>query len=206
MPDMGAALPTTIPAACSLSGRLFLKVNIVANQTEIAVLGSGCFWCSEAVFQQLRGVLSVQSGYSGGHVQNPTYEQVCGKDTGHIEVIRIEFDPIVISYQDLLEIFFDTHDPTTPDRQGNDVGPQYASAIFWQSDEQKETATRVVGERQADFADPIVTKLLPAAPFWPAESYHDDYFSQHPNQSYCAFVISPKVEKFKKRHSDKLNS
>ncbi|MGH8842422.1 MAG: peptide-methionine (S)-S-oxide reductase MsrA [Advenella sp.] len=178
----------------------------MTNQTEIAVLGSGCFWCSEAVFQQLQGVLSVQSGYCGGHVQNPSYEQVCGKDTGHIEVVRIEFDPAVIAYQDLLDIFFDTHDPTTPDRQGNDVGPQYASAIFWQSDEQKQTATQVIAARQADFADPIVTKLLPAAQFWPAESYHDAYFVQHPNQSYCAFVISPKVEKFKKRYSDKLKS
>lgn len=183
-----------------------MKVNILTNQTEIAVLGSGCFWCSEAVFQQLQGVLSVQSGYCGGHVQNPSYEQVCGKDTGHIEVVRIEFDPAVIGYQDLLDIFFDTHDPTTPDRQGNDVGPQYASAIFWQSDEQKQTAAQVMAARQADFADPIVTKSLPAVPFWPAESYHDDYFIQHPNQSYCAFVISPKVEKFKKRYSDKLKS
>ena len=204
MPNSCPALATTVSAGHRPDGRILLKVSVLINQTEIAVLGSGCFWCSEAVFQQLQGVQSVQSGYSGGHVQNPTYEQVCGKDTGHIEVLRIEFDPAVITYQDLLDIFFDTHDPTTPDRQGNDVGPQYASAIFWQSDEQKETAAQVIAVRQADFADPIVTKLLPAAPFWPAESYHDDYFIQHPNQSYCAFVISPKVEKFKKRHSDKL--
>lgn len=204
MPNSCPALTTTVSAGHRPDGRILLKVSVLTNQTEIAVLGSGCFWCSEAVFQQLQGVQSVQSGYSGGHVQNPTYEQVCGKDTGHIEVLRIEFDPAVITYQDLLDIFFDTHDPTTPDRQGNDVGPQYASAIFWQSDEQKETAAQVIAVRQADFADPIVTKLLPAAPFWPAESYHDDYFIQHPNQSYCAFVISPKVEKFKKRHSDKL--
>lgn len=203
MPNSCPALTTTVSAGHRPDGRILLKVSVLTNQTEIAVLGSGCFWCSEAVFQQLQGVQSVQSGYSGGHVQNPTYEQVCGKDTGHIEVLRIEFDPAVITYQDLLDIFFDTHDPTTPDRQGNDVGPQYASAIL-QSDEQKETAAQVIAARQADFADPIVTKLLPAAPFWPAESYHDDYFIQHPNQSYCAFVISPKVEKFKKRHSDKL--
>ncbi len=172
--------------------------------TETTILGSGCFWCSEAVFQQLRGVNSVQSGYSGGHVENPSYEQVCGKDTGHIEVVKIEFDPAVIGFEDLLQIFFDTHDPTTPDRQGNDVGPQYASAIFWQTEEQKTIAERVIKERQADFADPIVTHLLPPATFWPAEAYHDDYFKLHPNQSYCAFVISPKVEKFRKHHAEKL--
>ncbi|AFK63617.1 methionine sulfoxide reductase A [Advenella kashmirensis WT001] len=165
MPNSCPALTTTVSAGHRPDGRILLKVSVLTNQTEIAVLGSGCFWCSEAVFQQLQGVQSVQSGYSGGHVQNPTYEQVCGKDTGHIEVLRIEFDPAVITYQDLLDIFFDTHDPTTPDRQGNDVGPQYASAIFWQSDEQKETAAQVIAARQADFADPIVTKLLPAAPF-----------------------------------------
>jgi len=181
-----------------------LEVDILAAQIETAVLGSGCFWCSEAVFQQLQGVQSVKSGYSGGHVQNPSYEQVCGKDTGHIEVVQVQFDPAVIGYRDLLEIFFDIHDPTTPDRQGNDVGPQYASAIFWQSEAQKEIAASVIAQRQTDFAAPIVTKLLPAATFWPAERIHDDYFIQHPNQSYCAFVISPKVEKFRKRHSDKL--
>lgn len=172
--------------------------------TETAILGSGCFWCSEAVFQQLQGVTAVQSGYSGGHVDNPSYEQVCNKDTGHIEVVQVQFDPDQISYRDLLDIFFEIHDPTTPDRQGNDVGPQYASAIFWQSDAQRETANEVMAQRQADFQDPIVTKLLPAATFWPAEDYHRDYFIQHPGQSYCAFVISPKVEKFRKRHASRL--
>lgn len=177
-------------------------------QNEVAVFGGGCFWCTEAVFGSMTGVVSVKSGYCGGHVQNPSYEQVCTKQTGHIEVVRIEFDPALVCYDDLLEVFFATHDPTTPGRQGNDVGPQYQSAIFVQSPEQLASAEAAIAElnRSGRFADPVCTQLLPAATFWPAEEMHDDYFALHPEQSYCHFVIAPKVSKFKKQFSDKLKN
>ncbi|AZY50255.1 peptide-methionine (S)-S-oxide reductase MsrA [Bordetella avium] len=176
--------------------------------TEIAVLGGGCFWCVEAVFKDLRGVVSVLPGYAGGHVDHPTYQQVCNKDTGHIEVARIEFDPAELSYADLLRVFFATHDPTTPGRQGNDVGPQYESAIFWQNDKQRQEAQAVIGEiDSAQIYDaPIVTKLLAPATFWPAEDYHRDYFALHPEQGYCQFVIAPKVSKFRKQFQSRLKS
>lgn len=176
------------------------------KQTEVAILGGGCFWCVEAVFEDLRGVTSVQPGYSGGHLDNPSYEQVCTKTTGHIEVARIEFDPQVLSYADLLRVFFATHDPTTPGRQGNDVGPQYESAIFWQDDAQRETARAVIAEVEAQgvYDAPIVTKLLAPATFWPAEDYHRHYFATHPEQGYCQFVIAPKVAKFRKQFHDRL--
>ena len=176
------------------------------SQTEVAVLGGGCFWCVEAVFADLRGVISVEPGYAGGHVDNPTYEQVCGKGTGHIEVARIHFDPAVLSFTDLLRVFFATHDPTTPGRQGNDVGPQYESAIFYQSETQRDQARQVISELQgaAIFNAPIVTKLLPAATFWPAEDYHRNYFAQHPEQGYCQFVIAPKVAKVRQAFRDRL--
>lgn len=169
--------------------------------TEVAVLGGGCFWCVEAVFVDLRGVKSVVSGYSGGHVDNPSYEQVCAKNTGHIEVARVEFDPSVLSYSDLLRVFFATHDPTTPGRQGNDVGPQYESAIFWQDESQREQAQAVIDEVNAlgIYDSPIVTKLLAPATFWPAEGYHQNYFALHPEQGFCQFVIAPKVAKFRKQ-------
>lgn len=177
-------------------------------KTEVAVFGGGCFWCTEAVFSAMTGVLAVKSGYCGGHVQQPTYEQVCTKLTGHIEVVQIEFDPALVSYPELLEVFFATHDPTTPGRQGNDVGPQYQSAIFVQSDAQKSAAEEAIKAVDASgrFAEPVCTQLLPAATFWPAEDMHDDYFALHPEQSYCQFVIAPKVSKFKKQFSDKLKS
>ncbi|HEY0294937.1 MAG TPA: peptide-methionine (S)-S-oxide reductase MsrA [Bordetella sp.] len=173
---------------------------------EVAVLGGGCFWCVEAVFENLRGVASVLPGYSGGHVDHPTYEQVCGKDTGHIEVARVEFDPKELSYADLLRVFFATHDPTTPGRQGNDVGPQYESAIFWQSEAQREQAQAVIAEIDGLhlYDAPIVTKLIPAATLWLAEDYHRHYFELHPDQGYCAFVIAPKVAKFRKQFHDRL--
>ncbi len=171
---------------------------------ETAVLGGGCFWCTEAVFLRLRGVLRVQSGYCGGQVDSPTYEQVCEKNTGHIEVVEIEFDPQEISFDDLLTVFFETHDPTTPDRQGNDVGPQYASAIFFQNPEQEAIARLHIERLQEQLASPVVTKLLPKARFWPAEDYHDNYFARNPNQPYCAFVVSEKVNKFMKRFPEKL--
>ena len=176
------------------------------SSNEIAVFGGGCFWCTEACFSSLQGVISVKSGYCGGHVDNPSYEQVCTKMTGHIEVVRIEFDPTVISYQSLLEVFFATHDPTTPGRQGNDVGPQYQSAIFYQNDEQKAQAQGFVDELEASgtFSESICTQILPGAHFWPAETMHDDYFALHPEQGYCQFVIATKVTKFKKQFVNKL--
>jgi peptide-methionine (S)-S-oxide reductase len=169
-------------------------------------LGAGCFWCVEAVFQELKGVHAVVSGYSGGHVKNPTYEQVCAKKTGHAEVIRVEFDPQVISLADILEIFFTTHDPTTPNRQGNDVGPQYRSAIFYADEAQQATAEEVKARMdQMDLYDnPIVTEISPLVNFYEAEAYHQNYFHNHPYQSYCSFIISPKVAKVRKQYADKL--
>ncbi|GAA4334109.1 peptide-methionine (S)-S-oxide reductase MsrA [Pigmentiphaga soli] len=176
------------------------------SQMEQAVFGGGCFWCVEAVFQQLEGVLTVEPGYAGGQVDNPSYEQVCSGDTGHIEVARITFDPGAIGYRDLLEIFFATHDPTTMDRQGNDVGPQYRSAIFWQTPQQRDAAQEVMADLQARgvFGAPIVTQLLPPAHFWPAEDYHRDYYLRHPQQGYCAYVITPKVAKLRKAFAHRV--
>jgi peptide-methionine (S)-S-oxide reductase len=173
---------------------------------EVATLGGGCFWCLEAVFEQLRGVVSVVSGYAGGHVPNPTYEQVCGKRTGHAEVVQITFDPSVIPYRDLLEVFFATHDPTTKDRQGNDVGPQYRSTIFYHSDEQRKAAEELIAELTAGrvFAAPIVTEVAPLTTFYPAEDYHQQYFRSNPAQPYCTFVVAPKVAKFRKQYADRL--
>ncbi|MFA5489499.1 MAG: peptide-methionine (S)-S-oxide reductase MsrA [Candidimonas sp.] len=171
----------------------------ISDKTETAILGGGCFWCTEAVFAEIDGVLDVQSGYCGGHVDNPTYEQVCGKATGHIEVVRIRFDPGVIDFETVLLVFFASHDPTTLDRQGADVGPQYASAIFVQSDEQRGIAERVMRDVQRELDNPIVTRILPAAPFWPAEEYHKDYYALHPSQGYCRMVISPKLNAVRKR-------
>lgn len=180
----------------------------MTTANEIAVFGGGCFWCTEAVFGALAGVASVQSGYCGGSLDNPSYEQVCSGQTGHIEVVQIKYDPTVIAYEALLEVFFDTHDPTTPGRQGNDVGPQYQSAIFWQSPGQHETAEAMVRAlgTAGRYENAICTEILPAAHFWPAESMHADYFALHPNQGYCQMVIAPKVEKFKKYFSAKLKT
>jgi peptide-methionine (S)-S-oxide reductase len=173
---------------------------------QVAVFGGGCFWCTEAYFSSLQGVVSVKSGYCGGHIDRPTYEQVCTKTTGHIEVVRIEFDPSTITFKSLLEVFFATHDPTTPGRQGNDVGPQYQSAIFCQNEEQKLQAQQYIEALDASghFAETICTQVLPGAHFWPAEEMHDDYFALHPEQGYCQFVIAPKVQKFKKQFSGQL--
>lgn len=162
-------------------------------------LGGGCFWCTEAVYEQVQGVLSVQSGYCNGHVQRPTYAQVCDGDTGHNEVVRVRFDPAVISLREILEIFFVVHDPTTPNRQGNDVGTQYRSGIYTHSDEQARIAHEVVAELQASggVRGKVVTEVKPELNYWPAEAYHQNYFVQHPGQGYCAFVVAPKVEKFR---------
>lgn len=171
---------------------------------ETATLAGGCFWCLEAVYLQLRGVERVKSGYAGGHVPNPTYEQVCGKQTGHAEVVQLSFDPRVISYGELLDVFFTIHDPTTPDRQGNDVGPQYRSAIFTHDAEQARVAREKLAAAQAHWDDPIVTELKPLETFWPAEAYHDNYLERNPQNPYCAVVVAPKVAKARKTFFDKL--
>ncbi len=173
---------------------------------EIATLGGGCFWCLEAVYLEAAGVVSVVSGYMGGTRPNPTYEDVCSGRSGHVEVVQVTFDPAVLSYRDILEIFFATHDPTTLNRQGNDTGTQYRSVIFYHSPEQQATANELIAEliRDKAFTDPIVTAVEPAREFYPAEDYHQQYFENHPSQPYCAFVVSPKVQKFRKKFANRL--
>ena len=173
---------------------------------EKATLGGGCFWCTEAVFTRMDGVESVMPGYAGGHVENPTYEQVCGGDTGHAEVVQLAFDPSRISYAEILEIFFATHDPTTKDRQGNDVGPQYRSVVFAHDDSQERTARETISKLSEEdvFEAPIVTEVDRLETFWPAEGYHHDYFARNGRQPYCMFVIAPKVAKLRKSHAHRL--
>ena len=173
---------------------------------ETAILGGGCFWCLDAVFRDLEGVETVESGYAGGTGANPTYEAVCGGRTGHAEVVKVTFDTAKLSFDDLLRVFFAIHDPTTPDRQGNDVGTQYRSVIFAQSDEQRDAAQRVIAEieREKLYRGRIVTKLEGAAPYYPAERYHQDYFGNNAGQPYCMFVVAPKVAKFRKQYADRL--
>jgi len=166
-----------------------------ASQHEFATFGGGCFWCMEAVFQRLPGIIHSVSGYSGGKTENPTYEEICNHGTGHAEVIQVEFDPAVISYEKVLEVFFESHDPTTLNRQGADEGDQYRSVIFYHNEEQHKAAGRAKIAAQANYRDPIVTEIVPLKKFWRAEDYHQDYFNQHPNQGYCSFVIKPKVKK-----------
>lgn len=171
----------------------------------IATLGGGCFWCTEAVFQRLRGVKSVKPGYSGGTTQNPTYEEVSTGETGHAEAIQIEFDPKKIRFSDLLYVFFKTHDPTTLNRQGNDMGTQYRSAIFYHDETQKKEAEEIIEAMKEEFEDPIVTEIVPFTKFYEAENYHHDYYNQnHSNNSYCHFVIDPKLEKLQKNMSSYL--
>jgi peptide-methionine (S)-S-oxide reductase len=182
------------------------KVMEKAEHLETATLGAGCFWCVEAIFQDLKGVHSVISGYAGGHVKNPTYEEVCTGTTGHAEVAQIKFDPQIISYADLLNIFWTTHDPTTLNQQGADVGTQYRSAIFYHSEQQKQAAEKSKKEISEAklYADPIVTEIVPISNYYEAEDYHQDYFNINPNQPYCRLVIDPKVQKFRKQYRDKL--
>jgi len=177
-----------------------------AHAKETATLAGGCFWCTEAIFSQLRGVSAVRPGYSGGTVPDPSYEQVCTGRTGHAEAIQIEFDPAVISFQDLLLVFFSTHDPTTLNRQGHDIGTQYRSAVFYHDAKQLATAQEVVKQIAADqlWNGKIVTELTPFQAFYPAEDYHRDYFRRNPNQGYCQMVIEPKVAKFRKQFVSKL--
>ncbi|OLC32048.1 MAG: peptide-methionine (S)-S-oxide reductase [Armatimonadetes bacterium 13_1_40CM_64_14] len=176
------------------------------SRPEIATLAGGCFWCLEAVFDELEGVQDVVSGYAGGSVPRPTYKQVCNGDTGHAEVVQVTYDPAVLSYRDLLKVFFAIHDPTTLNRQGGDVGTQYRSAIFTHSDEQEKIADGVIAELNTEkiWDDPIVTEVVPAESFYPAEDYHQEYFRRNPNQGYCRMVIAPKVAKFRKEHLARL--
>lgn len=173
---------------------------------ETATLGGGCFWCVEAAYLGLRGVESVVSGYAGGSIENPSYRQVCAGTTGHAEVVQVTFDPELIDFRAVLEVFFTIHDPTTPNRQGADVGTQYRSVIFYHSDVQRETAERLAAELAADgvWTDPIVTEIVPAPVFYPAEEYHQDYYRRNPYQGYCQAVISPKLAKLRARHRDLL--
>jgi peptide-methionine (S)-S-oxide reductase len=170
---------------------------------EFATLGGGCFWCLEAVFEEVSGVVDVESGYAGGQVANPSYRAVCDGDTGHAEVVRIEFDPARISYREILEVFFAIHDPTTLNRQGNDVGSQYRSAIFYHSVEQKRTAEVIIAEAEPSYGREIVTQVVPAGDYYRAETYHQEYFRHNTAQGYCMFVVAPKVEKFRKTFAAK---
>jgi peptide-methionine (S)-S-oxide reductase len=173
---------------------------------KLATFGGGCFWCTEAIFQRLDGVEKVVSGYSGGHVDNPTYEQVCTGTTGHAESIQITYNPAKASYDELLEVFWKTHDPTTKNRQGNDVGPQYRSVVFFHDAEQKKLAESYKAKLEAEhiWDRAIVTEIVPFSKFWPAEDYHQNYYNDNPSKGYCAIVITPKIEKFKKIFKDRL--
>jgi len=181
------------------------KMNM-ENSIEIATLGSGCFWCTEAVFEGLKGVISAESGYSGGDVKNPSYREVCNGTTGHAEVVQVRFNPSEISYSRILEVFFNTHDPTTLNKQGADVGTQYRSVIFYYSQTQKMIAEEMIQELNLKraFAKPIITEVAPLTAFYKAEDYHQDYFANNPDAAYCSYVIRPKIEKFKKNYSDQL--
>ena len=173
---------------------------------ETATLGGGCFWCLEAVYDEMEGVSSVESGYMGGHVDNPDYHAVCTGKTGHVEVVQVTFDPQVTSYRDILEVFFAIHDPTSMDRQGNDAGTQYRSVIFTHSEQQRQTALQLIAELDGDAMSgrKIVTQVRPASTFYKAEEYHQEYFKKNPGQGYCSFVVAPKVKKFREKFAEKL--
>ena len=177
-----------------------------ADSTATALLGGGCFWCLDAVFRDLEGVIQVESGYAGGRTMNPTYEEVCGGNTGHAEVVRVTFDPAALSFRDLLRVFFTIHDPTTPNRQGNDVGTQYRSVVFCETPAQRADAEAIVAELTADkvWKDRIVTEIADRAAFHPAETYHQDYFARNGGQPYCAYIVAPKVAKFRKAFASRL--
>jgi peptide-methionine (S)-S-oxide reductase len=179
-----------------------------SSRTEVATLGGGCFWCLEAVYEDLRGVEKVESGYSGGTVANPTYRQVCSETTGHAEVVQVTFDPQVVSFREILEVFFTIHDPTTLNRQGADVGTQYRSAIFYHDEEQRRVAEEVIAELEAEglWSDPIVTEVTPFDAYYRAEDYHQEYYRNNSYQPYCQVVIAPKVSKFRARYLEKLKA
>ena len=185
---------------------LLISNVIMGKELEKITLGGGCFWCTEAVYLQMKGVVDVKPGYSGGHVKNPSYKEVCNETTGHAEVVQITYDPEIVSFAEILEVFFVTHDPTTLNRQGNDVGTQYRSAIFYHSEKQKETALQIIGnlEKEKAYEKTIVTEITEFKAFYPAEDYHINYFARNKSQPYCQFVVAPKVEKFRKVFKDKM--
>ena len=185
---------------------LLFSTEIMAKELETATLGGGCFWCTEAVYLELKGVESVKPGYSGGHVRNPTYQEVCTGNTGHAEVVQITFDPEIVSFEEILEVFFVTHDPTSLNRQGNDVGTQYRSVIFYHSEKQKQTAFKVIEllEKEKTYGKSIVTEIASFDAFYVAEDYHINYFARNKNQPYCQYVVAPKVEKFRKVFKEKI--
>ena len=188
---------------------LLFTMNFQPDQnktSQIITVGGGCFWCTEAIFKELRGVIKVVPGYSGGNVKNPSYREVCTGSTGHAEVIQITYNPELITISEILEVFFMTHDPTTLNRQGPDTGTQYRSAIFYHSEEQKKAAENIIKQYETEkiFEMPVVTEITPFKAFYPAENYHHDYFEQNKRQPYCQFVISPKIEKFKEKYKDRL--
>ena len=191
------------PSSATLTHSNFASMT---TNTDTATFGAGCFWCVEVLFQQLDGVLKVTSGYSGGHITNPTYEQVCSKKSGHVEVIEVVYDPTKITYDDLLEVFWKTHDPTTPDQQGNDHGPQYRSVIFYHNNQQKLLAEKYKEElnKSGAWAKPVVTAVEPFKTFYSAENYHQNYYNANPDQMYCRYVIQPKVDKFQKVFKERL--
>lgn len=178
------------------------------HEKEIATLGGGCFWCLEAVYQEFRGVEKVVSGYSGGHVENPSYKQVTTGRTGHAEVVQLTFDPLIVSFREILDVFFTIHDPTQLNRQGNDIGPQYRSAIFYHDQQQKNTAQQVIQELEDQdlWGKPIVTEVTPFETFYRAEDYHQNYYKDNPYQPYCQMVVKPKVAKFRKKYMEKLKT
>jgi peptide-methionine (S)-S-oxide reductase len=178
----------------------------MSMKPETITLGGGCFWCLEAVYEQVDGVLAVESGYSNGHVERPTYEQVCGGRTGHVEVVRVSFDAERIALREILEIFFAIHDPTTRDRQGNDVGPQYRSGIYVHNTAQEAVAREVLAEANAAHGGRVVTELEPVRNYWRAEDYHQHYYARHPGQGYCAFVIAPKLDKFRRTFAARVRA
>lgn len=182
--------------------------NQPTSNRDVATLGGGCFWCLEAVYDEIEGVISVESGYAGGHTPNPTYEEVCTGGTGHAEVVQITFDPQVITFRDLLDIFFSIHDPTTPNRQGADIGPQYRSIILYHNDEQRRIAEETIAELNAAkiWKAPIVTEVKPFTEFWRAEEYHQEYFAKNPYQGYCMAVVAPKVMKARKQFANRLKT
>ena len=199
-----------LTGSCTESSSQHISMNEIkipaGLKTDTATFGTGCFWCTEAIFQELKGVLKVTSGYSGGNAVNPSYEEVCSGTTGHAECLQIIYDPAVISFDELLEVFWESHDPTTLNRQGNDVGTQYRSAIFYHDATQKQKAAHYKEElnKNGAYNNPIVTEITPFTKFYPAEDYHQNYYNTHGSQPYCAFVIRPKVEKFEKVFKNKL--
>ena len=203
-------LAITVLTACSQPTKTLEKMNNQAIpkgvHTETATFGEGCFWCTEAFFQRIKGVYKVVSGYGGGHVENPSYEQVCDKRTGHVELCQIVYDPKQISYDELLEVFWKTHDPTSIDRQGNDAGPQYRSVIFYNTEEEKQKAEQYKAalDKSGAWSKPIITAIESFKNFYPAEKYHQNYYNDNQNQGYCKFVIQPKLEKFEKVFKNKL--